>query len=53
MNVSLIIGASVGGLLGYGMYRFVGCFSGAFPITANPWISTVVGIVLGALLPKA
>jgi hypothetical protein len=37
----------VGGLLGYGWHRFVGCRSGACPITANPYISTIYGVVLG------
>lgn len=49
----LIAGAVVGGLLGYGMYRFVGCSSGACPITSNPWTSTLLGMVLGALVAKA
>ncbi|MGQ9663260.1 MAG: DUF6132 family protein [Kiritimatiellia bacterium] len=49
----LIAGAVVGGLLGYGMYRFVGCSSGACPITSNPWTSTLFGMVLGALVAKA
>ncbi|MBN1513633.1 MAG: YtxH domain-containing protein [Phycisphaerae bacterium] len=56
-NVSVIvrpiIGAIVGGLLGYGMYRFIGCSSGACPITSNPWMSTIFGMILGALLAKA
>ncbi len=51
--IRLIIGAIVGGLLGYGVYRFIGCSSGACPITSNPWISTLFGMVFGALLAKA
>ncbi len=50
--VRLIIGAIVGGLIGYGMYRFIGCSSGACPITSNPWISSLFGMVIGALLAK-
>jgi hypothetical protein len=53
MIVRLIIGLVVGGLLGYGVYRFIGCSSGACPITSNPWISTILGMVAGALLSKA
>jgi hypothetical protein len=38
---------------GYLYYRFVGCKSGVCPITRNPWISTIYGAVIGALLmPK-
>lgn len=52
MIAKLVIGIVIGGLLGYAMYRFVGCSSGACPITSNPWISTIVGMVLGGLWPK-
>ncbi len=53
MIVRLIIGVVGGGLLGYGVYTFIGCSSGACPITANPWLSTTGGVVFGALLSKA
>ncbi len=53
MMVRLIIGVVGGGLLGYGVYRFIGCSSGACPITANPWTSTLVGMVFGALLSRS
>ena len=53
MIVRLIIGLVAGGLLGFGAYRFVGCSSGACPLTANPWISTIFGMVFGALLSGA
>jgi hypothetical protein len=49
MIVRVVLGVIVGGLLGYGLYRFVGCSSGACPITSNPWVSTVVGMVVGGL----
>ena len=52
MIVRLIIGVVVGGLLGYGVYHFIGCSSGACPITSNPWISTIFGMVVGALLSR-
>lgn len=40
----------VGAVLGYGYHRLVGCRSGACPITANPYISTVYGAVMGYLV---
>ena len=46
MIVSIIIGA----ILGYGYHRLVGCASGTCPITANPYISTLYGAVMGALI---
>ena len=42
--------AVMGAIGGYLYYRFVGCASGACPITSNPYISTVYGGVLGALI---
>lgn len=49
MMLRMIVGALVGGVLGYGVYRFIGCSTGACPITSNPWISTGFGVVIGAL----
>ncbi|MEI6217879.1 MAG: YtxH domain-containing protein [bacterium] len=47
MNAGLIVGGVIGGLIGYGWYRAVGCSSGACPITSSPWISTIVGVMIG------
>ena len=49
MIARLVIGAVVGGLLGYGVYRFIGCSTGTCPITSNPWVSTIYGMVIGGL----
>ena len=40
----------LGGAGGYLFYRFVGCRSGVCPITRNPWISTIYGALIGAML---
>lgn len=53
MTIRLVIGLVVGGLLGYAMYRFIGCSSGTCPFTSNPWISTIIGMIFGALIAKA
>ena len=53
MIARLIAGVIVGGVAGYGMFRFVGCSSGACPITSNPWVSTIYGMALGAMLSGA
>lgn len=50
MIIRLIIGALGGGVLGYGLYRFVGCSTGTCPITSNPWISTIYGIITGLVI---
>ncbi len=52
MFIRLVLGAVVGGILGYGVYRFIGCSSGTCPITSNPWLSTIFGMTLGALLSR-
>ena len=39
-----------GALLGFGYYYFVGCRTGACPITSNPWSSTGYGALIGVLL---
>lgn len=40
---------AIGAAAGYAYYRFVGCKSGACPLTGNPWISTLYGALLGSL----
>jgi Family of unknown function (DUF6132) len=52
MNVILkiIIGVVIGGALGFAYYKFIGCSTGACPITSNPWISTIYGSVMGLLI---
>ena len=50
MILRLIIGAVVGGALGFAYYKFVGCSTGTCPLTSHPVTSTVYGMVVGALL---
>lgn len=49
MILRVLIGVVVGGALGYAVYRFVGCSSGACPITSNPWVSMLFGMAIGGL----
>ena len=51
--IRILIGVAVGGALGFGLYRFVGCSSGSCPITSNPWISVLYGGLMGALVAGA
>jgi hypothetical protein len=46
----IIIGAGLGAILGFLYYRFIGCASGACPITKNPYSSSLYGAVMGALI---
>jgi len=50
MITKIVIGLLVGGMAGFGYYRFVGCASGACPLTSNPWISSIYGAVMGVLI---
>jgi hypothetical protein len=45
-----VVGALVGAAAGYAWYRLVGCASGACPITARWWTSTLYGAAMGGLL---
>jgi hypothetical protein len=48
-----MVGALVGGVLGFGYDKLVGCPTGACPLTRNPWVTTVYGMALGALLASS
>lgn len=49
--IRYLIGALIGGVFGYFvLYRLIGCSSRSCPITANPYLSIIIGIVLGALI---
>jgi hypothetical protein len=50
MILRIVIGALVGGGLGFAYYKFIGCSSGACPLTSHPVVSTIYGSVMGALL---
>ncbi len=40
----------IGGVVGFVFYRFIGCSTGACPITSNPVLSTLYGMFLGFVL---
>ena len=50
MALRTIIGIVVGGALGFSYYKFVDCSSGTCPLTSNPYLSTIFGMILGAII---
>jgi len=42
--------ALAGGAAGFAYYYFIGCASGACPITSNPYISTAYGALIGGVI---
>jgi Family of unknown function (DUF6132) len=50
MILKLILGVVIGGGLGFAYYKFIGCSTGTCLLTSNPWISSIYGAVLGALI---
>lgn len=50
MMVKPVVGAVIGGVLGFAYYKLVGCSTGACPITSNPITSIIYGAVLGAVI---
>lgn len=49
MKLKNAIGMLVGAALGFAYYKVIGCASGACPLTSNPWISTLMGVMVGAM----
>jgi len=45
----ILIGCVFGGVVGFVVYRFIGCSSGTCPITSNPYMSIIVFAIIGAL----
>jgi hypothetical protein len=48
--IKLVAFIVVGGAMGFAYYKFVGCATGTCPITSNPFISTLYGALMGAVL---
>lgn len=46
--IPVLLGAA-GGFL---YYKFIGCKTGACPITSNPWISTLYGALIGLMIAQ-
>ena len=49
MQLKVIMGVVIGGLLGFLYYKVVGCSTGTCPITSKPLNSTLYGALMGLL----
>lgn len=53
MILKLIVGAVIGGILGYFYHKKVGCKSGTCPITSSKNGTIIYGIILGLLFSSS
>lgn len=53
MILKFVVGAVLGGGLGFAYYKFIGCSTGTCPLTSHPVISTIYGAVMGALIASS
>jgi len=48
--MKIVLGIIIGAGFGYALGLWGRCSSGVCPLTSNPYISTVIGALLGAIL---
>jgi hypothetical protein len=48
--MKIILGLIIGGAIGFALGYFGKCASGVCPLTSNPYISTIVGALIGLLI---
>lgn len=50
MTLRIVFGILIGGAVGFALGYFGKCASGVCPLTSNPYVSTVIGIIFGILI---
>jgi hypothetical protein len=48
--IRVVIGGLIGAVIGFTMYKGVGCRTGACPLTGNPFIAMFLWGMIGAIL---
>lgn len=46
----VVVGAVIGAGAGFAMYKFIGCRTGACPLTANPYVAMALWGIMGIVL---
>lgn len=47
-----LLGILIGGGIGFTIGYFGKCASGTCPMTSNPYVSTVIGIIFGLIIAR-
>lgn len=48
--IVLLVSGTIGALLGYAYYYFIGCSSDGCPLTSNWYVTTLYGLVAGIVV---
>lgn len=48
--VKIILGVVIGGAIGFSLGYVGKCTTGTCPLTSNPYISTIIGALIGLML---
>ena len=46
----IVLGIIIGGAIGFAVGYFGKCASGVCPLTSNPIVSTLIGVLIGAIV---
>ena len=50
MPLRIILGVLIGGAIGFALGYLGKCASGVCPLTSNPYVSTIIGALIGFLI---
>lgn len=50
LTLRLVLSVSIGAILGFAYYYYVGCASGSCALSSNPYYSTIWGAAMGWFL---
>ena len=50
MILKIILGIIIGGSIGFAIGYFGRCAPGTCPLTGNPYVSTIIGALIGFLI---